>query len=92
MYTFDFAVALNALRQNKRVRRKCWQISEYLYMVPGSEFKAEDARYPLSQWVDEGTVTYRSHIDLFTADEEHVPWTPTQTDILADDWYDYDVG
>jgi len=30
--------------------------------------------------------TYRSHVDMKTADGSLVPWVCSQTDMLAEDW------
>lgn len=91
MYTFDFSTALKALRAGKRVARAGWNgKGMFIYIVPGSEFTVN--RFPLNKFVDEGeVVTYRSHIDMKTADDEFVPWIASQSDLLADDWFDLDV-
>lgn len=91
MYTFDFSVALNALRQGKRIARKGWNGKDmYLYLVPGSEF--ETNREPLLSLLGRDTlVEYRSHIDMRTAQGDHVPWVASQSDLLGQDWFDLDA-
>ena len=57
----------------------------FIFLVPGSEFEVN--REPLLSILGEGTkVKYHGHIDVKTADGMIVPWLPSQTDILANDW------
>lgn len=92
MYTFDFSTALKALRAGKRLARKGWNGKDmYLYLVPGHEFAVN--QYPLTKFFEEGEVVeYRSHIDMKTAQGDLVTWTASQSDLLADDWYDLDAS
>lgn len=82
----DFGQALTALRDGWKVYRKGWNGKEmFLFLVPGSTFKVN--RLPLLGIYPEGTeINYCPHIDLKTADGKVVPWTASQTDILAYDW------
>jgi len=57
----------------------------FLYFVPGSTFTVN--RAPLNGILPPNTdVSYRSHIDMKTADGSHCAWVASQTDLLADDW------
>ena len=82
----DFGEALDALKAGLCVTRKGWNGKDmYLYLVDGSHFLV--SRAPLNKLLPEGTkVDYRSHIDMRTADGSMVPWTASQTDVLACDW------
>lgn len=82
----DFALALNALKQGRKVARAGWNgKGMYLYLVSGSTFTVN--RPPLNEMLPEGTtVNYRPHIDMKTAQDDFVPWVASQTDLLADDW------
>lgn len=82
---FDFAIL--ALKAGKKVTREGWNgKGMWLYLVPGSQFQVAEGR-PLAAHLPVGqSVNYRSHIDMKTAQDDHVPWGATQTDLLADDW------
>lgn len=81
-----FGQALALLKDGKRVARTGWNgRGMFLYLVPGSRFEVN--REPLQSIFGAGhDMTYRPHIDMFTADGECVPWIASQTDLLADDW------
>ena len=82
--TFD--EALKWMHQGQKVARAGWPCrGMFLYIVPGSHFTVN--RWPLMGILPEGTpVTYKPHIDMRFADGEFGVWTPTQDDILEDDW------
>lgn len=59
----------------------------FIFLVNGSTFEVN--REPLQSILGYGTkVDYHAHIDMRTATGEIVPWTASQTDLLADDWYE----
>lgn len=90
-----FGQALRVLKEGGSVTRIHWDgnltahVSTprmWLLLIPGSVFKVDAAR-PLAKFYTPGTtLTYSPHIDLRTAHGSLVPWTPTQLDLLADDW------
>ena len=82
----DFSEALTLLKKGHLVAREGWNGKNmFLYFVPGSTFQVN--RPPLSVIYKEGTeVMSRPHIDMRTADGEHVPWLASQSDLLCDDW------
>lgn len=82
----NFSDALNELKAGKLLQRSGWNGSGmFVYLVQGSTFKTN--REPLTTIMGEGVeVSYRSHLDMKTADGTLVPWFASQTDILADDW------
>jgi hypothetical protein len=84
--TFDFSIALAALKRGKRVAREGWNgKGMFLFLVPGSTFKVD--REPLLSIMGAGTqVQYHAHIDMKTAQGYVVPWLASQADLLADDW------
>lgn len=81
-----FGVALELLKQNRRVARAGWNgKGMFIFLVPGSTFEVN--RPPLLGIYPEGTVIdYCSHIDMRTVDGKIVPWLASQTDVLAEDW------
>lgn len=82
----DFGMALDALREGKKVMRAGWNgKGMFLFLVPGSTFVVN--RPPLLGIYPAGTtVEYCPHIDMKTADGKIVPWLASQTDVLALDW------
>lgn len=82
----NFGKALKHLLAGERVAREGWNgKGMFLYYVDGSEFKV--SRAPLNKHFPEGQLmTYRPHIDMYDAQGMCVPWLPSQTDVLANDW------
>lgn len=82
----NFESALSAIKEGKRVYRAGWNgKGMFVFLVPGSVFQV--SRHPLLGIFPEGTeITYRSHIDMKTADGQIVPWAATQSDLLVEDW------
>lgn len=83
----DFGIAIRALKQGYRVQRAVgWNgKGMFLYFVPASKFQAN--RAPLNGIFPEGTpIEYQPHIDMFNAQGVCVPWAPSQSDTLAEDW------
>ena len=86
----DFSEALFRLKEGFPQQRMGWNgKGMYVYLVHGSKFTTP--RPPLDQFYAPGTeIEYLPHIDMKTADGKHVPWLASQTDILAEDWQDYE--
>ena len=82
----NFGQAIEALKEGKRVARIGWNgKSMFIFLVAGSNFTVN--REPLLSILGEGSqVTYRPHIDIKDAEGKIVPWLPSQTDMLAEDW------
>ena len=83
----SFGGALEALKSGKKIARVGWNGSGmFAYLVPGSQFKVN--RAPLLGIYPEGTdINDRPHIDLKTADGSIATWSPSGSDVLAEDWY-----
>ena len=70
----DFQYALTALKEGKRVKRSGWEGNDFCLVLQKNE---------------EGEEPWRnSHCIMKTTSGASAPWlwTPSQTDILADDW------
>jgi len=82
----SFSEALVCLKNGRRVARSGWNGKNmFLFLVPGSTFIVN--RPPLLGIYPEGTeITYRSHIDIKSANGEVVPWVASQSDLLESDW------
>lgn len=79
-------MALGKLRAGQCVARLDWaRDGVYLYLVPGSWFKAD--RPPLLGIYPAGAeINYQPHIDQRTPSGAHAPWSPRMEDLLAEDW------
>jgi len=86
MSNMNFGQALALLQQGKKVARAEWNgKGEFIFLVPGSTFKVN--RPPLLGIYKEGTeINYQPHIDMKTSKGTVVPWTVSQSDVLAEDW------
>lgn len=82
----NFSEALTLIKEGKKVARSGWNgKGMFVFLVPGSTFQVN--RPPLLGIYPDGTtINYHSHIDMRTVDLKIVPWVPSQTDLLADDW------
>lgn len=79
-----FGDAIKALKAGKKVTREGWNGADmYLYLVPGQEFKS------LTPHAIEtfGEMTpYRQYLALKTAQGDVATWSPSNSDVLSDDW------
>lgn len=83
----DFGWALAQLREGKRVQRSGWNGREmWIVLVDDWGFGGQAA----TNWDKPASVTslpqVSSFIGMKTADNKFVPWTVSQTDVLAADW------
>ncbi|MFL6116748.1 MAG: DUF2829 domain-containing protein [Catenulispora sp.] len=69
----DFGMALEALKDHKRVTREGWN-GKGMWL----ELQVPDAHSKMS----------RPYIYMSTVDGALVPWVASQSDLLADDWKD----
>lgn len=85
-----FADVVLGLSQGKRYSRDGWNGKDmFIFLVNGSTFQVN--RPPLLGIYPEGTqINYRPHIDMRCANGDIVVWTASQSDILADDWIEFD--
>jgi hypothetical protein len=85
----DFSQALTELKGGRAIERHGWNAA--------SQFVVLQAGYPdgipinqntaQATGIPEGTVcSFRPYLMLRTADGSFVPWAPTVSDVLADDW------
>ena len=79
--TFDFREAIQRLKIGARVARTGWNGKGMFVMF----CKAEGEDYTLSDGLK---VTRRDYLYMKAADDTVVPWVASQTDILAEDWYE----
>jgi len=76
----DFSGALAELKQGQKVSRAGWNgKGMYIWMHEVGEQSKMTLPYILRKTVDDS-------LYMKTADDNLVPWSCSQTDILADDW------
>ena len=82
----NFSQALDAIKTGARLTRRDWNgHGLFVFLVPGSTFAVN--REPLLSIFGEGRmVNYRGHLDLKAVDGSIGVWSPSSTDLLADDW------
>lgn len=85
----DFGQALAALKAGGRVTRTTWngpdQWVAHQKGYPGGI--AINANTAEATGIPEGTTCYfRPYLMLCTAQGDFVPWAPTVSDVLAEDW------
>lgn len=74
----DFGGALTALKAGKSVARKGWNgKGMFLIYVGAKEYQVD---------IELGKPCQSAFVGLKTADDHFVPWQPSQTDMLAEDW------
>lgn len=67
----DFSKALDALKRGERLQRVGWN-GQGMWVRQALPYYGSSASVP--------------YLFLRTATDERVPWTPSQTDLFAEDW------
>lgn len=81
----DFGAATKLAKEGCKVARKDWNESGmFAYVVPANKYPV---RTEMVKGVFENDmVPYRAYWALKTAQNDVVPWTPSGTDTLSEDW------
>jgi hypothetical protein len=85
----DFGAALSWLKAGRRVARSGWN--------GAGQFVVLQAGYPGGIAINQNTATatglplgsvqrFRPYLMLWTAQQDFVPWAPSVSDVLAEDW------
>lgn len=84
----SFGDAVAALKAGHRVSRVGWNgKGMYLALVARGEYGLNKRGVDCDGFLGEsGPITLAPWIGMRTADAQFVPWLPSQTDILAEDW------
>ena len=87
-----FGLAIEALKQGKRVARSGWNgKGMYLWLLPSGVVKAEWCKEPHLKEIAEangGEIEALASIRMMTADKKVLTgWLASQTDMLAEDWF-----
>ena len=76
---------IEAIKNGKKARRECWSGDKFLYYVPPASYPAmTDIAKSIAD--KDGKVLYKEYIAIRCKDGDVGFYTPTQCDILADDW------
>jgi hypothetical protein len=81
----NFGKAIEALKEGKKVARKGWNgVGMFVYYV-------KEASYPAMMDIIKGQfendlVPYRPYLALKTAQNDIATWSPSTSDVLAEDW------
>ena len=86
--TFSFGDAVEILKKGARVAREGWNgKGMFLYYVPENKYPASRNEHGTMIGVfEDDMVPYREYIALKTVDNQVVPWAPSISDALAEDW------
>ena len=76
---------IEAIKNGKKVRRECWSEDKFLYYVPSASYPARTG-IENSIADKDGKVLYKEYIAIRCKDGDVGFYTPTQCDILAEDW------
>lgn len=85
----DFGDALKQLRQGERIHRQNWNgQGQWVVLQKGyPDGIAINANTAEATGLPEGEVhVFRPYLMLHAVDGSFVPWTPSVSDVLADDW------
>ena len=81
----DIVEAIKLIKAQKKVRRANWSGDKFLYYVPAASYPAMTTIAKGIMNAD-GKVPYKEYIAIRCKDGEVGFYTPTQCDILANDW------
>lgn len=95
MTTMDFGDVIKEMKTNpeKRFARRGWNgKGMFIYLTSGSIVESENWKGELtSDEAESSVVKILPHIDMYSATGERViGWLASQTDMLAEDWYEVD--
>lgn len=85
----DFSAALKQLKQGEKIHRSGWNGSgQWVVLQKGyPDGIAINANTSHATGLPMGEVhVFRPYLMLQAADGSFVPWTPSTSDVLADDW------
>lgn len=84
---FGYDIAIKAIKLGLRVARTSWNgKGQFVFMVPERTSRAYDS--PLNATAEAGTmIKRRAYLALRTVNGEVVPWVPSQSDNIENDWF-----
>lgn len=87
--SMNFGVALDMLLAGRRLARRSWPEDTFVVYQKGYPGGiAINANTAEATGIPQGTVcVFQPYLMHRTADGSFVPWTPSQSDVLANDWF-----
>lgn len=85
----DFGYALEQVKAGSKITRLGWTAAgQYVVFQPGyPDGVGINTNTAKATGIPEGTVkAFRPYLMLHTAQGDFVPWVPSVSDVLADDW------
>jgi hypothetical protein len=85
----SFSWALQECKEGERITRAGWNgAGQYVVLQKGyPEGIAINANTAQATGITEGTIkAFRPYLMLHTAQGDFVPWAPSVSDVLAEDW------
>jgi hypothetical protein len=85
----DFSDALRAVKDGARIARSGWNGKDmFVVFQPGyPDGIGINANTAAATGISQGTVcVFRPYLMMRTVDGSFVPWVPSVSDVLADDW------
>ncbi len=84
----NFGEALQALKEDKKVYRTGWNVGGmWLRLVKNGDATQKGKGYGgLVDFKNDGAWAVDNYIGMKTAKDMFVPWCPSQTCMLAEDW------
>jgi len=85
----DFSAALHRIKLGSRLARSGWNgAGQFVVLQKGyPNGIAINANTAEATGIEQGTVrVFRPYLMLHTADGSFVPWAPSVSDVLAEDW------
>lgn len=85
---FSFGLALQLLKEGRKVARKGWNGSGmFVYYVPAASYPMQRNNLATMGGIfPNDLVPYREYLALKTAQDDVSTWAPSVSDALADDW------
>lgn len=81
-----FGVAVEAMKRGKKVTRTGWNgKGMYAYYVPEAKYPAQRGAN-MEGVFENDMVPYRAYLALKTAQNDIATWSPSTSDVLAEDW------
>lgn len=87
---YDFSGALVGLRQGRKLQREGWNgKGMFVYLVPAASYPAQrNENGTMLGIFPDDMVPYRPYLAMKTAQGDVVPWVASQSDLLANDWFE----
>lgn len=88
---FDIGEAVRLMKQGYAVSRKGWNGKDmFLYYVQPAAYPAQSV-IARKYWGEGKDVPYQGYVAMKTVQGTVVPWLCSQSDLLADDWFEVEI-